>query len=834
MFVSPPEPQPQLEGNEGSTEYVFTISTATGNNVNEAVSVDWTVTGIEGGAADADGADFVEGTLFSGTVDFEPGGDQQKEISFFAQGDTDPELDEKFRLTLTAIRGNAEIRDGDKSADAFISNDDFAPDLSIGPSPVENDEGDSDTTPFTFTVTRTGTDEDLNETTTVDWTVTPTGTTPASVEDFVSDNFPSGTLTFAPTEKSKDIVIDVQGDTEFEDNEGFTVTLSNQENATISVPTATGTIKNDDPQPPDLSIEPSDASKAEGNEGSSQFTFTVTRKGNNLGEPSTVNWEVTPSGLAPANVDDFVSDTFPSGTLEFPADSQKEDITIEVQGDSEIEPIEEFGVTISAGTNANVTEDTAIGTILDDDAPEGIFGTEDDDVILPSGVSVGVIGGTPSDNDDSINGLGGKDSIDGGGGSDTIDGGAGDDQLIGGAGNDIFLFVGENGDDDIIDFTKGEDRIDLSDYNTHYGAFDIKYDSRDSETEIGEYGARGNQIILVNSLVPLTADDFIFEDGNSIYISDVQLTEGDTGTVTKAVFTVSLSTPVAEPVTVDYATADGTATAGSDYTAVSGTLTFAPGQTVQEVRVPITGDGAVEPNESFFVNLSNPVNDVIADGQGVANILDDDGGNDADEVFDGTDGDDILQGGNGDDSLSGAAGDDALTGGSGDDTIDGEVGDDILAGGSGDDTLDGGGDDDILGGGSGNDVLEGGAGDDALAGGSGDDQLSGGSGNDALIGGSGYDTFVYRTADGDSGQDTIRLFNPDEDTLAFEEYGERLDTFSDLDTNTNGVLDDGDAHVSVDVGNTVIDLGGQTDGESGGTLTLVGVTGLEADDFSFS
>jgi Ca2+-binding RTX toxin-like protein len=251
--------------------------------------------------------------------------------------------------------------------------------------------------------------------------------------------------------------------------------------------------------------------------------------------------------------------------------------------------------------------------------------------------------------------------------------------------------------------------------------------------------------------------------------------------------------------------------------------------TEQEVRVPILGDDAVEPNESFFVNLSNPVNDVIADGQGQATILDDDGsgvdktGTSADEVLDGDDGDDVLQGGDGDDALSGAAGDDALTGGAGDDTLDGGTGDDILAGGSGDDTLDSGDGDDVLGGDN-----------DFLSGGSGDDQLSGGGGDDALIGGSGNDTFVFRAADGDSGQDTIRLFNADEDTLAFEEYGERLDAFSDLDTNANGVLDEADAHVSVDAGDTVIDLGGQTDGASEGTLTLVGITGLEADDMSFS
>ena len=114
------------------------------------------------------------------------------------------------------------------------------------------------------------------------------------------------------------------------------------------------------------------------------------------------------------------------------------------------------------------------------------------------------------DDADTINGGGGNDTIDGGGGNDTIDGGADDDQLIGGAGNDIFVFVGENGDDEIVGFTKGEDKIDLSDYNTFYGGFDIKYDNRDKETEIGEYGERGNQITLTASLVPLTADHFIF------------------------------------------------------------------------------------------------------------------------------------------------------------------------------------------------------------------------------------------------------------------------------------------------------------------------------------
>jgi len=109
----------------------------------------------------------------------------------------------------------------------------------------------------------------------------------------------------------------------------------------------------------------------------------------------------------------------------------------------------------------------------------------------------------------------------------------------------------------------------------------------------------------------------------SISISDVTVTEGNTGTVS-AVFTVSLSTATSSVVTVNYGTADGTATAGSDYVATSGTLTFAPGTTTQLVSVTVNGDTAPEGDETFFVNLSNAVGATIADAQGVGTIRNDD------------------------------------------------------------------------------------------------------------------------------------------------------------------------------------------------------------------
>ncbi|MBO9998319.1 MAG: tandem-95 repeat protein [Cyanobacteria bacterium SID2] len=109
-------------------------------------------------------------------------------------------------------------------------------------------------------------------------------------------------------------------------------------------------------------------------------------------------------------------------------------------------------------------------------------------------------------------------------------------------------------------------------------------------------------------------------------IDDVTLTETDAGTV-DATFTVTLSSVQAAAVTVDYATADDTATAGSDYTASNGTLTFAPGTTTQTLSVPVRGDTLAEGEETFNVDLTNATTGVeILDDRGVGTIEDNDFG----------------------------------------------------------------------------------------------------------------------------------------------------------------------------------------------------------------
>ena len=106
-------------------------------------------------------------------------------------------------------------------------------------------------------------------------------------------------------------------------------------------------------------------------------------------------------------------------------------------------------------------------------------------------------------------------------------------------------------------------------------------------------------------------------------IDDVTVVEGSGGT-TPAVFTVRLSTSAAQAVTVSYATANGTAIAPGDYTAASGALTFPAGTTGRTIPVTVIGDGLVEPDETFTVQLQNAAGATIADGQGLGSISDDD------------------------------------------------------------------------------------------------------------------------------------------------------------------------------------------------------------------
>ncbi len=222
----------------------------------------------------------------------------------------------------------------------------------------------------------------------------------------------------------------------------------------------------------------------------------------------------------------------------------------------------------------------------------------------------------------------------------------------------------------------------------------------------------------------------------SVSVSDVSITEGDQGTKL-ATFNVTAGAGNG-PVTLNYATVDGTATAGSDYVATSGSLTFGAAGGTQTVSVVINGDYSFEADQTFFLQLSNVVGAAVADGSGVATITNDDtpplG-----------------------DTLLGNTGNDTIFGGPGNDFINGDGGADLIFGFAGDDTILGGVLADTINGGDGNDSIDGQGGPDQIESGNGDDIFvwsGASSGNDTVTNASGADG-VQATFDGSSNVVTI-------------------------------------------------------------------------------
>jgi Calx-beta domain len=125
---------------------------------------------------------------------------------------------------------------------------------------------------------------------------------------------------------------------------------------------------------------------------------------------------------------------------------------------------------------------------------------------------------------------------------------------------------------------------------------------------------------LARGMVELNAQDL----GPGISITDVTITEGNSGTVT-ATFQVNLSAPSTQPVTVTFSTANGTANAGTDYVGTSGTITFDPGGTTKTITVVVEGNNTLELDKTFVVNLTSATTGFIADGHGVGTIVNDDG-----------------------------------------------------------------------------------------------------------------------------------------------------------------------------------------------------------------
>lgn len=218
----------KAEGTGGTNNYVFTVTRT--DNVGP-VSVNFATANNTTNASDF--------TATSGPLNFTAGGSTIASITVAAGTDRDVESDESFFVNLSGATGAIIL---DSQGVGTLQNDDI--DLAIAATSAVKDEGQTGTTNYTFTVTRTGL---TTGTTTVNYAVTGTGANPASATDFVGDVFPTGQVTFNATETQKVITVPVKGERFVETDENFRVTLSNQP-ATVDITTATadGTITNDD------------------------------------------------------------------------------------------------------------------------------------------------------------------------------------------------------------------------------------------------------------------------------------------------------------------------------------------------------------------------------------------------------------------------------------------------------------------------------------------------------------------------------------------------------------------------------------------------------------
>ena len=345
----------KVEGNSGTTPFIFSITRS--GNITGSSSVSWAVSGS--GDNPANKNDFDGGEFPFGSVSFSPG-QTTHNIAVNVRGDITLEETERFVVSLSNPVG-ATIETS--TAIGIIRNDDAT--VSIVATDADKPEGDSGITEFTFTVTRS---RNVPGESTVSWTVVSSGLNPASASDFVGGVIPSGTVSFASGESTKIITIQVLGNTEIEPDKTFSISLFNPVNVIIQTGTADAIIRNDDSI---LSIIPvnsgSPVSILEGNSESTTFAFLVTRAGN-LNRLSSASWSVSGSGLFPASPEDFVGGVFPSGTASFNVGESFKLIAVNVLADLDLEDDETFTVSIFNPIGATISTDSATAVIVNDDS----------------------------------------------------------------------------------------------------------------------------------------------------------------------------------------------------------------------------------------------------------------------------------------------------------------------------------------------------------------------------------------------------------------------------------------------------------------------------------
>ncbi|SFO57658.1 Ca2+-binding protein, RTX toxin-related [Cohaesibacter marisflavi] len=673
------------------------------------------------------------------------------------------------------------------------------------PDPIISIASLSRTEAFPFLFTATLSEASTSEVS-VDWGILQDGS--ARIQDDV--NIGSGTLTFAAGETEKTFYIFSQSDSIDEADENFTVVLTNPVNATLAGGenrmTATGIIEDNDGSGSDLALFVSDPIIHEGDSGTKQAVFEI-----RLSEAPTSSISLayqTVDGSAVAGVDY----TAKSGTVTFQAGQTVATIAVDISGDTTTEGDEFFNLVVTPNSSiANSVEDsTGTAYLLDDDAGSGnqpvvsLSGGVMEEADYQTYLYFTVTLSEPSSDTVTVRATTRED------GSAT-------------ALSDYYTKY------DTITFAPGETEQKViisiladSDVENYENFSVVLYEPTNAVLAGGEDSISATGIIQ---------DDDGSATDVSLFVSDPVVSEGTTSGK-QVFFELQLSQPSSSDITLSYSTENGTATAGQDYVAKSGTVTFLAGQTVASVGVTLLNDTVSEGDEIFslVVTPNGSIANGSADSTGIATIQNTDvtkqtiRGNAANNSLSGGVGNDTIFGYAGNDTIVGGAGNDRIYGGAGLDTMSGNAGNDIYyvnaygdkvneQPGEGTDrvfsssnynlkansqyiehlTLTGNANfngtgnmqANIMNGNMGNNRLNGLAGNDSLYGRGGADTLIGGTGNDRLYGHNGYDTLNGNQGNdrlfGGNGNDVLYGGNGN-DTLFGGAHNDRLYGGAGLDT----------------------------------------------------
>jgi len=511
----------------------------------------------------------------SAILEFQPG-ETTKTITANVIGDALDENDETFTVVLSAA-GNTYVLGDDGIATAVILDNDPAPSLTITDATVvEGDDAAGKLVDVTVELSDVS-----GRTVSVNYaTADGTAAAPGDYEPG------SGTLVFQPGERTKVVRVRVVGDTADEEVETVLVNLSDEQNATIADGQGVVSIGNDDV--PHVQVL-SPASAIPENAGPAAFIVRLDRPGV---RPVTVDF-TTVAGEAVAGAD-F---TAAGGTLTFAPGETEKTIQVGLTDDALDESDESFSVQLSNVTHGVLDGLSATASIADDDPPPAL---SVDDVHVTE-TSEGTLTATFTVTLSAASGL-----------PVTVDFTTQDGTATAGADYDATTGT--------LTFAPGETSksvvVRVLDDNV-FEPFD--------ETFRVQLANATNATIADESGTGTIADD---EAPPVVSVGDVTVAEGAAGATTPATFTLTLSRPSAVPLTVNYSTADGTAThagAAADYAAVTdGSVTFAPGETTKTLTVTVNGDDAVEPDETFRVDLAVPAGAVLERDHAIGTITNDD------------------------------------------------------------------------------------------------------------------------------------------------------------------------------------------------------------------